>query len=183
MDLKIFQIDAVANSRISGPEMVDYTHIGLFRKQTEVKGALMKSEFFREFDPNTTTYSNLIVEEVYDYIESPPLYLGKRTTVNWYNMDETIGYSNNFTYMFLPNEIINFGMDKRSNVLAVAKLYAFQTIGTNAFDLLDYAVSQISTYVQGNTQPLIDRVNESVTDKGYMTQAIANNINGILTDL
>ena len=85
--------------------------------------------------------------------------------------------------MFLPNEIINFGMDKRSNVLAVAKLYAFQTIGTNAFDLLDYAVAQISTYVQGNTQPLINRVNESVTDKGYMTQAIADNINGILTNL
>lgn len=181
MDLKIFQIDAVANSGICGPEMIDYTHIGLFRKQTEIKGALMKSEFFRTFENNI--FSDLIVEEVYEYIESSPLYLGKITTVNWYNLDETIGFSNTFTYMFLPNEIINFGMNKRSNVLAIAKLYAFQVLGTNAFDLLDYAVNQISSYVQGNTAPLVARVDESVSTKPYMTQAIADNINGILTDL
>jgi len=181
INLKIFQIDAVANSGISGPEMVDYTHIGLFRKQTETKGALMKSEFFRTFENNV--YSDLIVEEVYDYIESAPLYLGKITAVNWYNTDETVGFSNSFTYMFLPNEIINFGMDKRSNVLAIAKLYAFQVLGSDAFVLLDYCVNQISSYIQGNTNPLILRVNSAVDFTPGMTQPIADNINGILTNL
>lgn len=181
MSLKIFQIDIVANSRISGPEMIDYTHIGLFRKQTQDKGLLTKAEFFRRFDG--VTYSDLIVEEVYSYIENPPLYLGKTTVVNWYDLDETIGYSNAFTYMFLPNEIIDFGMDKRNNVLAVAKLYAFQVMGANAFGLLDYCVSEISSYIQGNTAPLTARVNAAVGVVPGMTQPIADNINGILSDL
>jgi len=181
MDLKIFQINSVLNSGINGPEMVDYTHIGLFRKQTETKGALMKSEFFREFDG--TNYSDLIVEEVYSYIEQTPLYLGKTTAVNWYDLEGAIGYTNEFTYMFLPNEIINFGMDKRSNVLAIAKLYAFQVLGSDAFVLLDYCVNQISSYIQGNTNPLILRVNSAVDFTPGMTQPIADNINGILTNL
>ena len=126
MDLKLFKIDIVANTGISVPEMIDYTHIGLFRKQTEVKGALMKAEFFKSFESNV--YSDLIAEEIYEYIESNPLYIGKKTSVNWYNDDNTVGHTKEFTYMFLPNEIINFGINKRSNVLAIAKLYVFQGV-------------------------------------------------------
>jgi hypothetical protein len=183
MSLKIFQLDVVANSGIIVPEMIDYTHAGLFRKQTEVKGALMKSEFFKNFENNV--YSDLIVEEVYEYIESNPLYIGKKTSVNWYDTDDTIGHIKEFTYMFLPNEIIDFGINKRSNVLAIAILYIFQ--GTlseaNAFDLLDYCQGQIITYVQGNSAPIITRLNESVVTKPYMTQQIADAVIAILTDL
>lgn len=181
MSLKIFQIDVVANSRISGPEMIDYTHIGLFRKQTQDKGLLMKSEFFRHFDG--INYSDLIVEEVYAYIESPPLYLGKTTVVNWYNMENEVEYSNNFTYMFLPNEIIDFGMDKRNNVLSNAKLYAFQQLGANAYTLLDNCQGQMSIYVQGNTAPLLVQVNTQVGVVPGLTQPIADTINYILSNL
>lgn len=180
-DLKIFQIDVVANSGIYTPQMVNYRHIGLFKKSIEDKGVLTKLEFYESFSEGI--YKNKIVEEVYTYIEQNPLYLGMETKVNWYDLQDQIGFSTDFTYMFLPNEIIDFGIKKRSNVLANAKLYAFQQLGQNAFILLDNCQSEISIYIQGNTPPLIAKVNEQVGVVQGLTQNMADTINAILTNL
>lgn len=181
MNLKIFQIDAVMNSGISTPQMVNYRHIGLFKKETQNKGLTVKLEFFQYFENNV--YSNLVVEEVYTYIEQNPLYIGTQTQVNWYNLEDNIAFTTNFTYMFLPNEIIEFGIKKRSNVLSNAKLFAFQQLGANAYTLLDNCQSQMSIYTQGNTAPLIAQVNLQIGVVIGMTQQIADNINAILIDL
>jgi hypothetical protein len=181
MDLKIFQIDAVANSGIWTPQMVDYRHIGLFKKATMDKGLVNKLEFFESFENDV--YSNLIVEEVYNYLEQGALYVGTQTTVNWYDLDGNVGFTTNFSYMFLPNEIIDFGIQKRSNVMANAKLYAFQELAQNAFVLLDNCQAQMSIYIQGNTPPLIAQVNAQVGVVVGLTQAIADTINAILEDL
>ena len=180
-NLKIFQISSVANSGILTPEMVDYRHIGLFKKSTESKGLLMQVEFYENFENNI--YTNKIVEEIYTYIEQNPLYLGQQTLVNWFNVDDSIGYTTNFTYMFLTNEIIEFGIKKRNNVLSTAKLYSFQQIGANAYSLLDYCQAEMSIYVQGNTVPLLSKVNQSVGIITGMTQPIADTINAILSNL
>lgn len=181
MDLKIFQIDSVMNSGIVTPQLVNYRHVGLFKKETQEKGLSIKLEFFQNYENGV--YSNLIVEEVYTYIEQNPLYLGIQTQVNWYDLEDNIGFSTNFTYMFLPNEIIEFGIKKRSNVLSNAKLYAFQQLGQNAYTLLDNCQAEMSIYVQGNTPPLIDKVNAQVGVVTGLTQPIADTINAILTDL
>lgn len=181
MNLKIFQINAVMNSGISTPEMINYRHIGLFKKETQDKGLTTKVEFFQYFEDNV--YSNLVVEEVYTYIEQNPLYIGMQTQVNWYDLEDNVGFTNNFTYMFLPNEIIEFGIEKRSNVLSNAKLYAFQQLGQNAYTLLDNCQAQISIYVQGNTPPLVAQINAQVGVVNGLTQQIADNINEILTNL
>lgn len=180
-DLKIFQLNAVANSGIFTPQMIDYSHIGLFKKSTQDKGLLLKCEYFENHENNV--YSNLIVEEVYQYIEQNPLYLGITTTVNWYDLQDQIGDSTNFTYMFLPNEIIEFGIKKRSNVLSNAKLYAFQQLGPNAYILLDNCQAEISIYVQGNTNPIISKVNGQVGIVPGFTQQMADQINSILSNL
>ena len=181
MDLKIFQIDTVANSGIFTPQMVDYRHIGLFKKETQDKGLSTKLEFFQFFENGV--YLNLIVEEVYTYIEQTPLYVGQQTKVNWYDLENNIGYFTEFTYMFLPNEMIEFGIKKRSNVLSTAKLYTFQQIGQNAYTLLDICQAEMSTYVQGNTSPLIAKVNAQVGVVTGLTQPIADTINAILNNL
>lgn len=180
-NLKIFSLDVVANSGIQTPQMIDYRHIGLFKKATEDKSLLTKLEFYETFENNI--YTNKIIEEVYEYIENAPLYVGQKTTVNWIDTENNIGFSTDFTYMFLPNEIIEFGEKKRKNVLSNAKLYALQQIGANAYTLLDFCQVQMSIYVQGNTPPLINRVNEAVGIIAGMTQPIATNINTILNNL
>jgi hypothetical protein len=181
MDLKIFQINSVMNSGVSSPQLVNYRHIGLFKKTIQDKGLDIKTEFYQYFDNNI--YSNLIVEEVYTYIEQNPLYLGVTTDVNWYDLADVIGDTQSFTYMFLPNEIIEFGIKKRSNVLSNAKLYAFQQLGANAYTLLDNCQGQMSIYVQGNTAPLLAQVNTQVGVVTGLTQPIADNINSILSNL
>lgn len=181
MDLKIFQIDSVMNSGINVPQLVNYRHIGLFKKIIQDKGLDIKTEFYQYFDNGV--YSNLIIEEAYSYLEQNPLYIGMTTQVNWYNLDDQIAESQSFTYMFLPNEIIEFGIKKRGNVLSNAKLYAFQQLGANAYTLLDNCAVEMSIYVQGNTSPLVAKVNTQVGIIPGFTQPMADTINYILTNL
>ena len=49
MELKVFQIDSIANSGINTPEMIDFTHIGLYPKQYMTKGLINKIEYYREY--------------------------------------------------------------------------------------------------------------------------------------
>lgn len=181
MDLKIFQLNSVMNSGITTPQLINYRHIGLFKKETQDKGLTTKIEFFQYFENNT--YSDLIVDESYFYIEQNPLYLGIVTTVNWYNINNEISKSQSFTYMFLPNEIIEFGIKKRSNVISNVKLYAFQQLGVNAYQLLDNCATEISIYIQGNTPPLVAKINTQVGVIPGFTQPMADSINYILTNL
>ena len=105
------------------------------------------------------------------------------TNVRWFNLNDDVAFEQPFTYMFLPNEIIEFGIKKRGNVLSNAKLYAFQQLGANAYTLLDNCQSQMSIYTQGNTPPLVAQVNAQVGVVTGLTQAIADTINAILTNL
>ena len=181
MDLKIFQINSVMNSGIAAVQLINYRHIGLFKKTIQDKGLDIKTEFYQYLDNNV--YSNLVVEEVYTYIEQNPLYLGVTTDVNWYDLTDTVAETQSFTYMFLPNEIIEFGIKKRSNVLSNAKLYAFQQLGINAYTLLDNCQAQMSIYVQGNTAPLIAKVTAQIGAVPGLTQPMVDTINYILSDL
>jgi hypothetical protein len=181
MDLKIFQINSVLNSGIATAQLINYRHIGLFKKTIQDKGLDVKTEFYQYYDNNV--YSNLVVEEVYTYIEQNPLYLGITTQVNWYDLNDVVAETQSFTYMFLPNEIIEFGIKKRSNVLSNAKLYAFQQLGANAYTLLDNCAVEMSIYVQGNTPPLVAKVNTQVGVVPGFTQPMADTINYILTNL
>jgi len=181
MDLKIFQINSVLNSGIATVQLINYRHIGLFKKTIQDKGLDIKTEFYQYFDNNV--YSNLIVEEVYTYIEQNPLYLGVTTDFNWYDLTDVIAETQAFTYMFLPNEIIEFGIKKRSNVLSNAKLYAFQQLGANAYILLDNCQAQMSIYVQGNSAPLIAQVSAQLGVIPGLTQPMIDTINYILYNL
>lgn len=181
--LKILELDIVANSGLCNvSEMVNYNQIGLVKKKLYSKGLLLKTEYF--VSKNGNVYENKILEETYQYLEQSVLFVGIITTINWLNTEDEIGYTKTFVKEFLPNEIINFGIERRSNVIANVKLYVFQTIGeVNAFDLLGSVESEISTYEQGYTSPLVDKVQSLVGVKPYLTQQIADAINSQLTDL
>jgi len=180
--LKIFTIDSVANSGIIVPQLINYNFIGLYKKPIQDKGLPISTEYYKNL--SNSIYTNLFVKEEYTYIEQPPLYLGVNTLVKWYDTSDVVGLEvQQATRMFNNSEIIDFGIMRRSNVIANAKMYSFQQLGQNAFSLLDYCSIEISTYIQGNSPPLIAKVNQSIGVVAGMTQQIADNINGILTDL
>jgi hypothetical protein len=183
-NLKIYQLDVVANSGIVIPQLINYNFIGLYKKPIQDKGLPIATEYYRSFDINNNTYDDLFVKEEYSYIEQNPLYLGVNTLVKWYDLDNNVGLEvQQATRMFNNSEIIDFGITRRSNVIANTKMYAFQQLGQNAFSLLDYCSIEISTYIQGNSPPLISKVNQSVGFVSGMTHQIADTINGILSNL
>jgi hypothetical protein len=182
MDLKIFQIDSVANSGINTPEMIDFTHIGLFPKQYASKGLIDKVEYYRYLDSGV--YSELIVEKVYSYTFAGGIYTGIGDTVNWYDLDDNIGYSVAFYRTLLPFESIEFGAKKRSNIIGTVKIYTLSQIGlVNGYDLIDTITPQISIYIQGPITPLTDAIQALVGVKAYMTQQLATTLNTILNDV
>lgn len=170
-NLKIQQVGNFWGS--INPELIDYDLLGMFKKKTIDQGLILKTEYFQYFDEETQEYKGLAIEEKYEPIKSGIIYVGRKTTVSWYDFDGKVAYSKEFTKKFLPWEIINFGIERRSNVTAQAKLYLLGVLGTkNAFDLLGYVNSELELYIQGNQEPLLTKVSNSGAVKAYMTPEI-----------
>ena len=190
MELKVFQIDSIANSGINTPEMIDFTHIGLYPKQYMTKGLINKIEYYREYVGGE--YTDLIVEKVYSYEFVEGVYVGIYDTVNWYNSSDQIAYSTPFFKELLPYERYSFGEKKRNNIIGVVKDYVLTTMQdiygkeqglAYGYDLVGSVNSQIIIYIQGPITPLTTAVQNLVGVKVYMTQDIADNIISILTDV
>lgn len=186
MELKIFLIDTVNNSGLSVPEMIDYDHIGLFNKRTESKGLTDKAEYFRYWDPQTNVYTDKIVEVnfTYHYSQQANVYTGITTQVNWIKTDEQIGHTREFVKTFVGYEMIDFGLQKRNNIIGTTKLFVLSQIGlANGFDLLESVPTEIELYIQGPITPLTTAIQGLVGVKVYMTQQLADEINLILNNV
>lgn len=183
MELKIMLLDVVVNGGIMTPELIDFNYLSFHKKKTTAKGMLSRVEYYESFDGED--YFNLIVDVSYEYIFQNGIYTGSISTVNWINTEEEIGHQTVTHKEFTAWEKVDFGMTKRTNILSVAKLYVFQTVGlVNATDLLTSVGGQIELYVNGaNPTVLTDQVNSLVGQKPYLTQPIANAINAILSDI
>jgi len=190
MNLKIFQIDSVGNSGITTPEMIDFDHLGLYPKQYMTKGLIDKIEYYREYSEGV--FSDLILDKVYSYEFVDGVYVAIYDTVNWYTIDDQIGYSIPFFKEILPYERFGFGEKKRSNIIGVVKDYVLTTMqdiyGKDqgllyGYDLVGSLNTQIGIYIQGPITPLTTAVQNTVGVKPYMTQQIATEIITILTDV
>lgn len=180
--LKLMLLDVVVNSGISEPELVPYDYLGFYKKKTTAKGLINRCEYYLEFDGEN--YSNLMVDVSYQHIFNGVVYTQTRTTVNWIDIDDQIGYTKVFVKDFTDWEKVNFGRDKRNNLLSTAKIYALGQIGVvNGYDLLSTCAVECDAYVDGPFQPLVDKINSLVGQKPYLNQQIADGINAILTDL
>jgi hypothetical protein len=182
MDLKILTLDVVVNSGVTQVELVNYDTLGLFKKKTTANGLVSRCEYYVEFDGET--YSNKLVDVTFSYTFNGVVYIGSTTRVQWINLDEEVGYEKTFVKTFMPWEIIDFGVIKRTNILSTAKLYALGQIGiVNGYDLMNACAIEVEQYISGPYQPLVDKILSLVGVKAYLTLELATNINQILTDL
>ena len=188
-ELRIYQIDNIANTGITIPEMFDYNHFGFEKKKnygdlnvgTE-KGLLLNIEYYQSKYGNN--YQNLLIKEEYSYIKQSILFVGVTTTVKWYDLDGNVGYQKEFTKMFNSQEIIDFGINRRNYLLATSKIYCTQSIPNDIYDYLDYVNNEMLIYAQGQTAPLIAKIQASVNPvKPYITQQIADQLVYILDNV
>jgi hypothetical protein len=185
-DLK-FKIN---NSHVS-PFSDNYDILGFFKfEYIEMsdplhKGELTKVEYYRNLagNPNLiTSYSDLILTEYRVFYRDPTtaLVIYKDQTVNWYLSDGSVGETKKFRKYYQLRDAVLEGITRRDTITTEAKLYLLSTIGlTNGQQLIVDLSPQISIYLQGAHQPLLDAINAST--EPFLTPTIKATVISILT--
>jgi len=149
------------------------------------KGELSKVEYYRNLNGNPNVignYSDLVVTEYRVYTRDPntALVICRDLTVVWYLTDDTIGETKKTKKFYQLKDSIEEGITRRDNITSFAKLYLLNNIGlANGQILLSDLTPYISVYLQGNHQPLLDAVTNSV--EPFMTPTIKGTTVAILT--
>lgn len=171
------------NFKINGttetPVNLDYDIFGFHKKRTIVTGELVSVEYHRNFDG--TTHSDIVVKEQRTYTRNEMGMVMYRTmSIDWYFEDGSVGEVKNTTKFYSPQESIDEGMSRRSNMIADGKLYILSTVGlVNGQDFLISLTGEVNLFVNGATQPLRDAITNST--KSYITQTIKDTLQVIFT--
>lgn len=162
------------------PSDINYDIYGLQKRRVITSGELRQIDYFRSYDFDTDTYSDLVLTEYRTYIRnSIGIVQYRNLSIDWYCTDDSIGKTKETRKYYTVEEAIQEGIDRRSNMIAFAKttlldeLEAVVGAPTNqsyAFDLLLSVKTEMDYFVQGYTQPLRDAVNNSA--KPYLTSDI-----------
>lgn len=175
---------------LNDPRNLDYDIYGLHKKKTIVRGELVLIEYYKNY--NGIIYSDLVVKEERTYTRNEyGLVLYRDQISSWYLTDGTIGCVKPYLKdendeiiplrkYYNPQEQMEEAEQRRSNLLADAKLYTASQVGLpNALDLMKSVSSEISLYIQGEQDSLLNAI--SVSDKPYLTQEIKDTLILILT--
>jgi hypothetical protein len=175
-DLKKFKI----NNSFENPSSLDYDIMGFNKKRTFISGELREVGYYRDYDYTAKTYSDLVVLETREYTrDTIGMAVSRFLTSTWYLNDGTTGLTTSYSKYYSPEEAIQEGIDRRTNMLSFAKttllsglaqVYGEPANQTYAFDLLTSVKTQMEYFTQGYTQPLRDAV--SASTKPYMSETI-----------
>ena len=161
------------------PSDIDYDLFGLHKNKILVKGEFVEVEYYKNFDG--TTYSDLVVKETRVYFRPQMGLVYTRTmNIDWYMSDDSIGFSKpDIIKYYNTQEAMEEAETRRHNVFSDAKLYTASQVGiADALDLMSSVNNEISLYIQGLQQPLLDAITAST--KLYLTQAIKDTLASIL---
>lgn len=160
---------------------IDYRLNGYHKKQTfDAKGDLVTLQYYLNYNSGTGEYSDLMVQEnrVYERNVTTTI-LEKRTiTIQWFGSGEEIATKVIEKY-YSATEGYDANKRARGNLINTASMYLLSQVGlTDGKAFLVTVSADISTYIDGNTQPLLDTI--SASTEPYMTQAIKDQLNTIL---
>lgn len=171
--------------KLSGTDKIDankdYTILGLYKKVVNITGQPDTIGYYKESDG--TTYSDLYINEKYEYAYDDAGRMKTRTTtIDFYLMDDTIGYTKIVDEFITKNEALQLSQLRRETLVKDAENYVIdcQDISlVNRYDLLSSLGSELLAYEDGLKSVLIDAVNNSTKD--YLTDKIKSDIVAILT--
>lgn len=146
----------------SSPEDINYNLYGFHKKRTIVKGELILVEYYRNYNPQTQIYSDLILTESRTFgrdINTGLAYM-RTQNISWYLTDETIGATKQTVKYYTLTESIDEGITRRKNVIAEAKIYTLGALGLGpAQAVLIQLATPIAAFIDGATQYLRDSIN------------------------
>ena len=143
-NLLIYQI---ARIWLNSPETIDYSHLGLEKDTNDIIDGLPNTIVYREVWENGTKKD--VVKEYFTYTISNDIIVAITTQVEWYDLDDTIGYTKVFINDFSDltkdanrGKIREVGIVKGRNLIRSAEMTAFFTLGEElAFEFFDLLTS------------------------------------------
>ncbi len=171
-DDKLFKL---TNSN-QDPTNIDYDVYGLHKKLTIIFGELRVVEYYRNYNPTTRVYSDLVVKEFRDYFRDINGLVQYRNQLSeWYLNDGTIGATKSTVKYYSLTQSIQEGLERRGNIISQTKAFTLASIGQlYSFDLLTSVKNELLLFIDGYTQPLRDGINNST--KPYLNQTIKDGI-------
>lgn len=110
------------NVKTNNPEIVDYDILGLFKKQTFVKGDLILVEYFLNYNEVTNVYSGLAIKEERTYYRVDTRLRKREMTISWYMSDGTVAFSKFNTKFYSVLDSGQYGIDRRRNIIEEIKI-------------------------------------------------------------
>lgn len=172
-DLQVVPFD-LPYSIDEAPYNLDYDVVGLHKRQYFVKGELLKVEYYGQYDVNTNTYTDLCIQEDRTYNRSNGFLSNRDMLIQWFKSDGTVGATKNTKKYYNTFDAIIAGNTRRENIIDEVKIVAVglmamveqismdqaQVVGK---DFLSAISSNITLYVKGNEQELIDQITNDTT--------------------
>jgi len=151
---------------------IDYRIQGYHKKFTfDANGDLIVIEYYKNFDG--TTYSNLKVKETRTYTRDAVfgLLVKRDMTIEWFRSDGSVIATKTTTKFYDSKKGYHANKKARKNIIEKASIYLLGVVGLADGKLfLRQVKSEINGYIKGDSQPLLDAVNDST--ETYMTGAI-----------
>jgi len=137
---------------------INFNFRGYFKKRNYAVGELRSVEYYRNYNPNTDIYDDLIVKEEFRYYRNSvtgECYLEERN-IHWYLNTNEIGYSSmNIKKWYTPEESTKEIETRRSYLIAkshtfikeeIAKIYNDPTV------VINYLVQLLSTVLEAENK-------------------------------
>lgn len=140
--------------KIVDHEIIDYDILGLFKKQTFVKGDLVLVEYFLNYDEINNVYSGLVIKEERIYYRVETRLRKREMTISWYMSDGTVGYTKDTVKWYSVLDSGQYGIDRRRNIVEEVKIIVVYLIMVTeqidrqaAEDLGTPMLAEISDYI------------------------------------
>lgn len=176
IDLSSLEYNFKLTGTKENPMYLDYDIYGLQKQRIIIKGELIETNYFENYDFQTEQYSNLIIKESRVYTrDSNGLVIFRIQTTEWFLENDSVGLTNSNVKYYSQKEAIQEGISRRTNMIDEAKVYCINNLGLNySFDLLNSLETFIGVFKDGYTQPLRDSI--SASTKVYLTNNMKTNL-------
>lgn len=174
-------------------ESLDYDILGLHKKRTIIAGELTQIDYYRNYDMQTMTYSDLVIRETRTYLRDEVGFPHTRLlNIYWYLENDGIGHSilnrpKYYDFKTATEEVVS----RRQNLVAEAKEFTFTQLfinsGFNKITALTQSATflanigagnSINLYIEGNGQALTDAIANCSLE--FVTQDIKTGLANIL---
>lgn len=174
------------NNSDKSPVNFNINHFGLYKEEViDDLGLLIENNYYKNYDG--TTYSDLVVTDVYSYyINANDLVETRTETITWYLNNGEVGVSKTIQKYYKTQDAIKEGMRRRTNLIDKAKTYGLINISgeyspgiPNSHHFFTTILTEVNKYINGVVKDdLITAIQNSA--ETYLTQQIKDDLVGIL---